>query len=467
MAATPPFSAAVTRVGALVERLAALIDKGLLAPGDRLRSIREGAVEEGVSRNTMVEAYDRLVAMGYAEARRGSGYFVRRVPRTRGHETPAHVAEAVDGVSLLREQLEQHYEVRVGDGRPPASWMEGSELGQYLRHPRSPLHSAVEHGYGSPWGFAPLRERIALAMAERAIHVATNQVLLTHGANHALDLVVRHLLAPGDTVLVDSPGYYPLFGKLRLAKVNLVGVRRRGDGPDLEDLEAKAAAHRPKAFFTQSLGHNPVGGSITLPAAHRLLQIATRHGFLVVEDDPFADLLPAGAARLAALDQLERVIYISSFSKTLSASLRVGYVAASAPVAQALCDLKMVTLVTTSDYVERLVHQLIVGGQYRRHLRRLRSRLESVTAPALETLAALGLKVRADPGGAYYLWAELPAGIDERQLARDAAARGIFLAPGHVFMPERQQTAQALRINVAYANDPRFTAFMREALARQ
>ena len=81
MAATPPSTAPVTRVGALVERLAALIDKGLLAPGDRLRSIREGAVEEGVSRNTMVEAYDRLVAMGYAEARRGSGYFVRRVAR--------------------------------------------------------------------------------------------------------------------------------------------------------------------------------------------------------------------------------------------------------------------------------------------------------------------------------------------------------------------------------------------------
>jgi DNA-binding transcriptional MocR family regulator len=135
-------------------------------------------------------------------------------------------------------------------------------------------------------------------------------------------------------------------------------------------------------------------------------------------------------------------------------------------VAQALCDLKMVTLVSTSDYVERLVHQLIVGGQYRRHLRRLRARLASVTAPALDTLAALGLTVQSDPGGAYYLWAKLPAGVDERQLARDAATRGIFLAPGHVFMPERQQSTQALRINVAYANDPRFTAFMNEALSR-
>ncbi|MCC7152267.1 MAG: PLP-dependent aminotransferase family protein [Rubrivivax sp.] len=464
MTTTPRSSSATTRVGALVERLVAMVDKGLLAPGARLRSIREGALEEGVSRNTMVEAYDRLVALGYAEARRGSGYFVRSVPRARGHETPEHVAEAVDGVSLLREQLEQRYEVRVGDGRPPASWMEGSELGQYLRHPRSPLYGAVEHGYGSPWGFAPLRERIALVMAERSIHVGMDQVLLTHGANHALDLVVRHLIAPGDTVLVDSPGYYPLFGKLRLAKANLVGVQRRGDGPDLNDLEAKAAAHRPKAFFTQSLGHNPMGGAITLPAAHRLLQVAQRQDFLVVEDDPFADLLPASAARLAALDQLERVIYVSSFSKTLSASLRVGYVAASPAVTQTLCDLKMVTLVSTSDYVERLVHQLIVGGQYRRHLRRLRTRLEAATVPALDTLAALGLKVLADPGGAYYLWAKLPAGVDERQLARDAAARGIFLAPGHVFLPERAPSAPALRINVAYADDPRFTAFMREAL---
>ncbi len=441
-----------------------LIDDGLLKPGERLRSIRAGAAEHGVSKNTMAEAYERLVALGYLEARRGAGYFVSRLARKSAQSPPPHVVEAVDIVSFLREQLEQHYEVRVGDGRPPPSWMEGPELGNLLRAGSRAGRSDIGHGYGSPWGHAPLRERIALLLAERSIEADPGQVLLTQGANHALDLLVRQLVEPGETVLVDSPGYYPLFGKLRLARVETVGVARRPDGPDLDDLAAKAAAHRPKVFFTQSLAHNPTGGSITLAGAHRVLQLASRHGFLIVEDDPFADILPAASPRLAALDQLENVIYVSSFSKTLSASLRVGYIAAARPLAQALCDLKMVTHASTSDFVERIVYDLVASGQYLRHLRRLKSRLSGATTGALAGLKACGLRVFAPPAGGYYLWVELPAGLDDRELARQAAAEGIFLAPGSVFRHERGPATPAMRANIAYVEDPRFLAFLRRRL---
>lgn len=445
-----------TLASSIVTRYKTLIDEGLLAPGERIRSVREGAIEEGVSRNTIVEAYDRLVALGYLEARPGSGYFVSRIRHDAVSDRPRHVAEAVDVVSLLREQLEQHYEVRIGDGRPPPSWMEGSELGRQLCAPRPRLggDDEIDHGYGSPWGYAPLRERIALLLAERSIHASPSQVLLTQGANHALDLIVRHLLSPGDAVLVDSPGYYPLFGKLKLARVEMIGVERTSSGPDLDDLAAKAAAHGPKVFFTQSLAHNPTGSSINLSGAHRILQLATRHDFLVVEDDPFADLLPASSPRLAALDQLERVIYVSSFSKTLSASLRVGYVAASAGVTAALRDLKMVSIVSTSDYVERIVYRLIAGGHYLRHLRRLKTRLETARRDAVATLETLGLSMPNAGAGGYYVWARLPPGVDELALARAAAIEGIFIAPGSVFMPDRNMQAGALRVNVAYASEP-------------
>lgn len=452
-----------------VERLLAgtikLIEDGLLKPGERLRSIRAGAAEHGVSKNTMAEAYERLVALGYLESRRGAGYFVSRLPRKSAQSPPPHVTEAVDIVSFLREQLEQHHEVRVGDGRPPPSWMEGPELGNLPRTGGRGQRSHFGHGYGSPWGHAPLRERIALLLAERSIDADPAQVLLTQGANHALDLLVRHLVEPGDTVLVDSPGYYPLFGKLRLAKVETVGVARRADGPDIDDLAAKAAAHRPKVFFTQSLAHNPTGGSITLAGAHRVLQLASRHGFLIVEDDPFADILPAASPRLAALDQLENVVYVSSFSKTLSASLRVGYIAAAPPLAQALCDLKMVTHASTSDFVERLVYDLVASGQYARLLRRLKARLAEATAGALAGLADCGLQTFAPPSGGYYLWVELPPHLDDRELAREAAAEGIFLAPGSVFRLERGPAPPAMRANVAYVEDPRFLGFMRRRLA--
>ena len=454
----------VTLVTRLVETIAGLIERGLLKPGERLLSVRAGALEHGVSKNTMAEAYDRLVALGHLEARQGAGYYVARLRRPSAERRPSHLAEAVDFVSLLREQLVQSYAVRIGDGRPPPSWMERFDIGGPRPAARPARGTDPDHGYGNPWGFHPLRERIALTLGERSIKASPEQILLTQGANHALDLVARQLLEPGDAVLVDSPGYYPLFAKLKLARVEPVGVRRLADGPDLDDLAAKAAALRPKLFFTQPLAHNPTGGSITPSVAHRLLQIAGQWGFRIVEDDPFADILPAASPRLAALDQLDRVIYVGTFSKTLSANLRVGYVAARPALTAALCDLKMLTIVSTSDYVERIVYGVIANGQYLRHLRRLKGRVEAATEAAVAGLGAAGVRIAVPPAGGYYLWGELPPGVDAVALARKAAGKGIFLAPGSLFTPDRSALPPALRINVAYAGDPRFLAFLEEAL---
>lgn len=445
-----------TKVEALVKRIAQAIDHGLLPAGTRLRSVRDCADKEGISRNTVVEAYNRLIARGYAESRPGSGYFARKATGARVQAPAAHLSEAVDVVSLLREQLEQHYEVRVGDGRPPATWMEGSELGRHLRGMRTDTWNQLEHGYGTPSGYLPLRQTIARVLHERGIQADARQVLLTQGANHALDLIVRQLLRPGDVVLVDSPGYYPLFGKLKLAEVTMLGVPRQPDGPDLEALHVLAMTHRPKVFFTQSLAHNPTGGSLSLAKAHRLLQLAEQHEIQIVEDDPFADLMPASAPRLSALDQLDRVIYVSSFSKTLSAGLRVGFIAGRSNTINDLCDLKMVTLVSTSDFVERVVSQLIDGGQYRRHLTRLKARLDLAQRLSLTAMARFGLRLLAPYTGGYYVWVEVPNGETEIDLVRRAAAEGIFISPGSVFFPDRHSAVPSMRVNIAYASDERF-----------
>jgi DNA-binding transcriptional MocR family regulator len=289
-------------------------------------------------------------------------------------------------------------------------------------------------------------------------------VLLTQGANYALDMITHHLLNPGEVVFVDDHGYYPLFGKLRLAKGLVVGVRRNADGPDLDDLGAKLTHYRPKLFFTQSLAHNPTGGSLSPAVAYGLLQAAERHGFHLVEDDAFADILPPSSPRLAALDQLNRVLYVGTFSKTLSASVRVGFVAAHPAMAGALSDIKLLTVVATSDYAERFVFGLMVGGHYLRHLRRLRGRVEAAARQALSDLDHIGLRVSRPRDGGFYLWAELPPGTDELVLCRQAAAHGIFLAPGTVFSPDREPHAPALRINVAHASNPRFLSVMGHAL---
>ena len=427
----------MTRVDGIVGTISGLIDSGLLKPGERLPSVRAGALEHGVSKNTMSEVYDRLVAVGYLEAKQGSGYYVARVKRQPVEQTSPRVAEAIDLVSLLREQLVQNYAVRVGDGRPPTSWMERFELGSHLKFMKSSRGVGPEHGYGSPWGFLPLREKLALTLGERSIKASSDQILLTQGANHALDLVARQLLEPGDTALVDSPGYYPLFGKLKLGKVEIVGVQRLSDGPDPDDLARKAATFHPKVFFTQSLAHNPTGGisdpvrGFPCVADCSAVRVLHRRGRLL-----FADILPVSSPRLAALDQLERVIYIGTFSKTLSANLRVGYVTAAQTLVNTLCDVKMLTTVSTSDYLERIVYSVVASGQYLRHLRKLKTRIEAATEETMSALEKIGLKV-SSPVGGYYIWAELPPNLDEIDLARSAAEKSIFIAPGTVFTTTR------------------------------
>jgi len=454
----PSRSRVETIVGTVVTR----IERGLLRPGERLPSIRNASEQFGASKNTIVEAYERLVASGRIESKPGSGFYVsHHRPKSAPHAEPAKV-EAVDSVWLLREQLEKRYEVRVGDGRPPAAWMEASEVGRYLRPVSGPGRRVLPESYGTPYGLLPLRRRVAGLLAERSIGAEPSQVLLTQGANDALDMIVRHFVEPGDAVLVDNPGYYPLFGKLRLAKARLIGVRRNADGPDPDDLAAKAASSGARLFFTQSLAHNPTGCSVTLAVAYRLMRVATEHHLRIVDSDPFADVLPNTSARLAALDQLDRVIYVGTFAKTLSASLRSGYIAANHDTVGALADLKMITRANSSGYVEQIIYDLITSGRYRGHLKRLTGRIEAATQQAYDSLSQLGLPVFGEPRGGFYMWCELPHHIDDKYLSRIAAERSILLAPGSAFNPDATPNRPAMRINIAHVGDPRFHQFMME-----
>ena len=462
MGTVQPNGAARSRIETIADEIIARIERGVLRPGERLPSIRGASELFGASKNTIVDAYERLVASGQIESKPGSGFYVstHRPKRTETIE-PAKVG-AVDSVWLLREQLEKRYEVRVGDGRPPAAWMEGSEVGPYLRPVSRPGQRTLPESYGSPYGLLPLRQRIAGLLAERSIGAEPTQVLLTQGANDALDMIVRQYIEPGDPVLVDSPGYYPLFGKLRLAKARLIGVRRTADGPDPDDLAAKAASTGARMFFTQSLAHNPTGCSVTLPVAYRLLRTATEHNLRIVDSDPFADVLSNTSPRLAALDQLDRVIYVGTFAKTLSASLRSGYIAANADTIARLADLKMITRANSSGYIEQIIYDLITSGRYRGHLKRLIGRIEAATGQANDTLSRLGLPVFGQPRGGFYMWCELPAHIGDTQLSRIAAERSILLAPGSAFNPDATPTPPAMRVNIAHVGDPRFASFMAE-----
>ncbi len=450
----------MTRIEKVMAHIRNGIEQGIWPSGSSVPSIRQTAAAQSVAKNTVVEAYDRMVAMGWLEPRPGSGYFVPVHKQNNRLPKAVSVAQAVDAASLLREQLVRKYAVRVGEGRPPLAWTDPLDF-KMPKAARSKSYEGSAHGYDNPWGFIKLRVHLSQLLQERSIDAGIDNVLTTFGANNALDLIVRKYLEPGDTVLVDNPGYYPLFAKLHLVEVNMVGVNRNVDGPDIADLQAKAVRYKPKMFFTQSQGHNPTGGFLSLSVGHRILVEAAKHNFMVVEDDPFADILPPQAPRLINLDQMERVIYVGTFSKTLSAGLRVGYIVANEKITNDLCDLKMLTMASSSGITERILYEFIVTGNYLKYLRKLKNKVAVATQKAVAAIQSLELEMFCMPTGSFYLWVYLYPGDDETRLVNDASEQNIFIAPGHLFMPAKQNGRQAMRINIAYADDPRFLAFMR------
>lgn len=453
-----------TKLDTVMGTIRAQIANGALQPGDRLRSIREQSRVMGVAKNTVIEAYMRLVAQGALQSRPGAGYYVSQGMPVPARAEPRPFKGIPDGRALLIEQLERRLPIRPGDGRLPADWLADAEMRRALGRQRN--HSPEAYNYNVIRGFMALRERLSGVLADRGVACSADQIVTTHGANHALDLIIRAYVKPDMAVMVDEPGYYPLFLKLNLAGARIVGVRRDADGPDVADFARAARETGARMFFTQSLAHNPTGGSITLPRAHALLKAAEAHDVLVVEDDAFADIIPDATPRLATLDGFDRLIYIGTFSKTLAGSFRSGYLAASPDRAEALAELLMVSDISTSSHNERLIHALMEDASYHKHLRRLTARIGEAHDTTCTMLARLGVETAPAPVPGIYVWATLPVRDSHAELVADAAAKGIFIAPSQAFRLGNAPEL-SLRINVAYANDPKFIQWLGTLRDRQ
>lgn len=431
--------------------------------GAALPSIRRMAAEAGVSRNTVVEAYDRLVAEGRILSRPGVGFRVAlpAAPLPPAAPDPGGVAAVADRVWRLYD--DRPALLRLGGGRLPDDWHDTADLARAIRRvAREGGRALID--YGTPLGEPRLRRLVAQRLARLSVPVAEDRVMLTTGASQALDVVIRALTRPGDAVLVEDPGYHNLFGLLRLQGVRMVAVPRRVDGPDLQALDAAAAASGARLFVTNGVLHNPTGSTTTPQIAHGLLKIAARHDLTIVEDDIYADFEEgAPAVRLAALDGLDRVVMLGSFSKPLSSALRVGYVAAAPSRMRGLVDVKMLSSVASSRFAEQVMAVLIETGGLRRTAEALTRRLARQRAALLPALRRAGWRLFTEPRGGMFVWAAHDDAADARLLVDAAAARGIGLVSGAVFRPGLDE-GPWLRINIAAAADPRARAFLKDPL---
>lgn len=461
-------TASVSRTSDVMSAIRAKISARALLPGDRLPSIRSFAATMGVSPSTVVEAYDRLAAEGLIRAVRGSGFYVSGgvlAPLKLAETVPAK-ARVVDPFWVSRQSLDaEDGVVKPGCGWLPADWMPNEALRRAIRGLARSDDDLLSY-YGSTRGALALRRLLLKRFAEESLEAGPDQLMLTSTGTQALDLICRFLLRSGDTVLIDDPCYFNFQALLKAHQVRLISVPFTPSGPDIAVFEQLLEAERPRLYITNSALHNPTGATLSPQTAHRLLNAAARHDVTIVEDDIFADFEPEPSSRLAALGGLDRVVRIGSFSKTLSASVRCGYVAARADWIEGLVDLQVATnFGGPSPVSTELLSHVLVGGGYRKHMEELRRRLVRARRETADRLAQIGITPWLMPRGGFYLWCRLPEGIDSTALAQATIEDGIVLAPGNVFSLS-QSASGHMRFNVAHMQDPTLYSTIGGAMKR-
>jgi DNA-binding transcriptional MocR family regulator len=406
-------------------RLRELVARGQLPAGARLTSIRQLAGELAVSPNTVISAYDRLVAAGVIDACGTAGYFVNPRQGAMPEEVALEAGEEQEPVWLAQQANDQRAGVLLASsGALPPAWLEDAV-------PAAAVQRALARSVAGmasrcpPQGMPELRERIAMMLRGMGIPVDAGRILTTYGGTHAIDLICRSFLKPGDAVLVEDPGYFLMFGRLQQEGI-------RGWGSSAANL-------------------------------HKLLVLAQQYGFLIAEDDVQGHFHPGQPTRLAALSGLDRVIYYSSFCKALSPALRMGYVAADPALLKVLLRQKIYSVLTTPALNELVMLEVLAAGRWRKHLERLQRRLASARHASEKALASAGIRFDHPGAGGLFLWGEVPEGVDVDLLVQDAMRNKILLVRGAAFMADGNADPH-IRFNVAMCQASAVADYLKERL---
>lgn len=441
------------KVQQIVDAFSQAIEHGDWAPGSKLPSVRELTQTLGVGKFTLNEALDRLRGRNLLTSSQGRGYFVAMDSARPASMTWVDLLPQ-DLLSVLRRPLvTAGGELRPGSGHLPEGWLNNDALRQALRSVvRAP--SLRIAGLGAPAGLLPLRQALQQKLHAEGLSVPVEQIITTPNTVQGLDMLMRLLARPGDTVLLDAPCYFNFHANLALHGVNVVTIERRPDGFDFAALEALLAEHRPSLYLTTSVLHNPTGHSFSPSQAFRLLQLTQQYHCHIVEDDLYGDLHPSPPPRLAALAGLDQVTYLSGFSKILSANTRVSYVVAAPQLAANLTNMKLMSGGVTSELFEQLVYRMLSEGSYARHRKRMVQRLMESGGRVEQWLKRCGCELPMAYEGGMFIWARLPQAVDGELLAQLALKHSMVLAPGALFGYDPAHL-NAMRFNVAHSDEPR------------
>jgi 2-aminoadipate transaminase len=314
--------------------------------------------------------------------------------------------------------------------------------------------------YGPTRGYRRLLEVISEIMHRRHVPTSMDRLLVTSGSQQGLDLVARVLLDPGDVVLVELPTYTGAITAFRNVQAQMVGVRQEADGIDLQDLEDVHArlireGRRVRFLYVVPNFQNPTGLLIGLDKRLRLLEWASSRNVLLLEDDPYRELYfedstsEADVRPIRADDTEGRVIYLSSFSKTLAPGFRVAWVDAPAPLAAKLEFAKQAEDLSSGVFDQRIVYEACHRGIVDRQLPILRAHYQhkrDVMVDALKSAFDTTLTWPA-PRGGFFLWATLPSPLDANALLARAVEHGVIFVAGDAFYVNDEPSANVIRLS--------------------
>ncbi|AEF20529.1 GntR family transcriptional regulator MpaR [Pseudomonas fulva] len=431
----------------LADEIAALIRTGLLAPGEKVPSVRHASRTYGVSASTVFQAYYLLEDRGLIQARARSGYFVREHARRPLHEPQLRAGAAqateVDVSELVFSvlgSLKDPHTVPFGSAFPSPELFPLPRLARSMAQSvrDMPSHAVIaDMTEGNP----DLRRQIALRYMLSGVRLPLEELVITNGAMEALNLCLQSVTEPGDLVAIESPAFYATLQVLERLKLKAVEIPvHPREGIDLDSLADSLQRLPIKACWFMSSLQNPLGASMSDAKKAALYELLQRHQVPLIEDDVYAEL-HYGAQPPKPVKSFDReglVMHCGSFSKCLAPGYRVGWVAGGRH-AQRIARLKLMTTISPSVPAQAALADYLQHGGYDRHLRKLRHQLESQQG---SMLASAARHFPADtrvtrPSGGYFLWFEFAERVDALQLFRLALAQGISLAPGPIFSATR------------------------------
>lgn len=448
----------------LAQELSQQIVDGVYSVGEKLPSIRRLCAQRRVSVATAMQALSILESHGMVEARPKSGYFIRRrqydnipEPDPSACDLRPQTVGVSDIVTQVFRQAGEEGKIPLGAGVPNAGLLPIDRLSRFLAGAirDKPIHLGR---YGGCSGHPEYIRQLARRFGMHDCVIPTNEIIATVGAMESLNLAIRAVTKPGDVVAVESPCYFGILEILESLGLKALPVPSTCEnGISLELLADGIEQHPVKAVALVPTFSNPNGSCLSEAKRVQLLELLAEYDLPLIEDDLYGDLQFAGerVRPVKAFDTESRVIYCGSFSKCLSPGLRIGWIAAGR-YTERVKRLKFISTLTTPVINQIAIARFLEGGAMDRHLRSLRAALETQVAQVAEHILQAFPEGTAisQPKGGFFLWVQLPEGVDALELFQLADADGIHIAPGQIFCPHAN-IPNRIRLSCGYPCDQR------------